>query len=329
MTITPVIPDLYQIRIPTPFPVGPVNVYVAVSPNEPLTLIDTGPRTDRARAALERGLANLGATVADIGRIIITHAHSDHYGLAGDLAQNAENRVYSHPRNRPMLEDYPAEREKRGAFFGALLLEAGVPPDVQATMVQGLQGYRHFATAVSPIVDLDEGEEVWLSDQRWQVLFMPGHAGGLICLFQPEMGVFLSNDHLLRDVSSNPLFEPPLPGETRRRRSLVEYIRSLERTAAMEFAVAWPGHGEPIYDHRSLIESRLAFHRQRAEKLLEVLRDAPQTVFALSQALFPDLNTMDRFLAVSEVLAHLEWLEDQGKVRCEPQGQLGMWRKAS
>jgi len=326
MTTTPILPDLYQIRIPTPFPVGPVNVYLATNPEDPLTLIDTGPRTDQAREALERGLASIGYAMPDVERVIITHAHTDHYGLAGDIVQVSAAGVYSHPRNRPILEDYAEEREKHRAFYHDLLVEAGVPQEIRTTIVHGLRGFRQFAAAVPSVLALDEGDELRLAGQNWQVLFMPGHAGGLICLYQPERRWFLSNDHLLRDISSNPLFEPPLPGQTRRRRSLVDYVASLERTAAMDIAVAWPGHGEPIHDHRALIKTRLAFHQRRADKLLEALKGGPQTVFALSQAIFAKLNTMDRFLATSEVLAHLEWLEDQGRVTCQRQKDLGFWR---
>jgi glyoxylase-like metal-dependent hydrolase (beta-lactamase superfamily II) len=166
-----------------------------------------------------------------------------------------------------------------------------------------------------------------MAGQRWQVLFLPGHAGGLICLYQPETQLFLSNDHILRDISSNPLFEPPLPGQTRRRRSLVDYVASLKRTAALGIAVAWPGHGEPIYDHRTLIEGRLTFHHRRADRIMAALKGAAQTIYALSLGIFAELSPMDRFLAISEVLAHLEWLEDRGAVRCEKKNGLAVWHR--
>jgi glyoxylase-like metal-dependent hydrolase (beta-lactamase superfamily II) len=326
MTITRIAPGLFQIVIPTPFPVGPVNVYLSTDPDSPLTLIDTGPRTDQALAALEQSLNVLGFALVDIERIIITHGHTDHYGLAGDIVQASEAQVFSHVHNRPLLQENATEQERRRIFYQDLMAKAGAPRQFWTYVVQIMEGFRHFGTEVSTVHALGVGDEVQLAGQQWQVLFMPGHAGGLICLYQPETRSFLSNDHLLRDISSNPFFEPPLPGQTQRRRSLVDYIASLERTAALDIAIAWPGHGEPIHNHRTLIEDRLAFHHRRAQKILTALADAPQTVYTLTEAIFNNLNPIDRFLAISEVLAHLEWLEDQKTVTSQLEDDQLVWR---
>jgi glyoxylase-like metal-dependent hydrolase (beta-lactamase superfamily II) len=327
MTPTLVIPNLYQLVVPTPFAVGPVNVYLSTGADEPLTLVDTGPCTDRARAALEEGVSSLGYALSDIERIIITHAHVDHYGLAGEIARLSGASVYSHPNNRPILEDHSENQVQRRVFYEDLLVEAGVPREVRTTLNHVMRGFRRFASAVPSLHELVEGDALMLTGHTWQVLFMPGHASGLVCLYQPETQVLLSNDHLLRDISSNPFVEPPPPGQARRRRSLVDYIASLQRTAALDIAVAWPGHGEPIQDHRALIESRLAFHHRRAEAILAALQDGPCTAYALSQVLFPGLNMVDYFLAISEVLAHLEWLEAQGGVTALRQNGLMLWKR--
>jgi len=329
MTVTSISPNLFQISIPTPFPVGPVNVYAMEDPGGRLALIDTGPRTDPARVALEQGLADLGYRLTDVARIIVTHSHVDHYGLAGDIVQVSGAKVFSHPRTRPLLEEHSIARERLRDYYGKRLAEAGVPTDIQGTLAPILRGFRHFGSEVAIASTLDEGDEIDIGGRRWQVHFMPGHAGGLICLRQPSEGAFLSSDHLLRDVSSNPFFEPPLPGQTQRRRALVDYVASLERTSELEFSVAWPGHGAPIYDHRALIKDRLAHHQRRAERILGALVNGPHTVYALSEVIFSDLNPMDRFLSISEVLAHLEWLEDQGAVWAEHENGLMLWRDSN
>jgi DNA-binding transcriptional ArsR family regulator len=96
----------------------------------------------------------------------------------------------------------------------------------------------------------------------------------------------------------------------------------------MDIAVTWPGHGALVHDHRALIQERLAFHRRRADKIVQALAAGPQSVYALSQALFSNLSAVDHFLVVSEVLAHLEWLEEQGAVTSQLQGKVALWRRA-
>jgi glyoxylase-like metal-dependent hydrolase (beta-lactamase superfamily II) len=80
------LPDYLDIlTVPTPFPVGPVNVYL-VKEDDGLTLIDVGPRFGPAREALQEALAARGYQLPDVKRVILTHVHSDHCGLAGELA---------------------------------------------------------------------------------------------------------------------------------------------------------------------------------------------------------------------------------------------------
>jgi len=173
MTVTPVIPDLYQLVIPTPFPVGPVNIYLAAGPDAPLTLIDTGPRTEQARSALESGLATLGYRLSDIGRSLSPMPMQITMGWQGTSFRSRAPASTHTRHNRPMLEDYTVERERQRAFYAELLLEPAMPPDVQATVAHIFRGYRDFETALSSVDALDEGDRISLAGQQWQVLFMP------------------------------------------------------------------------------------------------------------------------------------------------------------
>jgi len=78
--LEPTLKHLHAIELPTPFPVGPITVYLGDAPGEPLTLIDTGPHTSQTREALEQGLASLGYKLRDLARIIITHASIQNSG---------------------------------------------------------------------------------------------------------------------------------------------------------------------------------------------------------------------------------------------------------
>lgn len=325
----PIFERLHAIELPTPFPVGPVTVYLAAGDGEPLTLIDTGPRTAETRAALEAGLGQLGYTVPDLGRIVVTHAHADHFGLAADLVEASRAEVLSHPWNVPSLEDYRTSREEWVAFYAALLQQAGVPTEVMEAVGWATRGMERFGQAVSVGTTIGEGDKLRLAGLEWQVLHTPGHASGLICLYQAETRTLLSSDHLLADISSNPVVEPPPPGHQERLRSLVLYRVSLRRVAGMAIERAIPSHGPMIDDVAGLVERRLAFHEKRLERVLGALHSGARTIWQVTQALFPNRAPLDTFLAVSEVIGHLDVLEIDGQIQGHDNDGVLMWSAAS
>lgn len=324
---TLVLDRLYQLRLPTPFAVGPVNVYLAV--DDPVTLIDTGPRDDATRQALDDELSTLGLARESIRRILITHAHSDHYGLAAEIVRLAAGpvEVATHPYNHAWMQDYEHERVNRLMFYKHIMDQSGVPPDEQERMASGRRGVGKYAEAVKIDREIVEGDRLTFAGRAWTALHTPGHAGGMLCFFDPDSRTLLSSDHLLRDISSNPVVEPPMRAGDPKPRRLVEYIHEMQRTADLHPSIAWGGHGEPIHDVRKLVRQRRHFHERRAHRILEVIGDGAMTAFEVSRPLFGRLGPIDSFLALSEVIGHLEWLEDQHRLQVEPQGSVVYWRQ--
>lgn len=329
----PTVPGyLHRVSIPTPFPVGPVNVYLVQG--ERLTLVDTGPRYDPARHALRAALRDRGRDAADLGAILLTHAHADHCGLAAEMARISGADVWTHAANVSSLTE---ERGGLGALYRDLrravayartMRWSGVSLPLMTKLARMRRGLERYVEPVIVDRTLADGDVIRLGYDEWQVLHTPGHAGGLICLYQPERRLLLSSDHLLRDISSNPIFGPPEPGETKRPRRLVQYLEQLRRVAALEVDLALPGHGLPITDHRSLIQQRLAFHEERACRILEALNDTPLSARQIAGLLFVDLDPVNVFLAISEVVGHLQWLQDRGLVVEDRRLGVAHWRTA-
>lgn len=319
----PLLRNIHQITLPTPFPVGPVHTYLMRG--DPLTLIDVGPQTPAALAALQAGLAGEGVALRDIERVLITHAHVDHYGLIGAVAAASGAEVWAHPLAQPMIEGWPAYQVAYDQFWLELLLAAGVPAEL-AQRTAGLYQRMQQLIGHAPVTRLlDEGDVISLAGADWQVLHCPGHADSLICLYQPDDRLFLGNDHLLAHISSNALVGPPPPDERVRRRPLVDYWASLCRVYDMEIALVIPGHGDAVADVRSLVKSRFQFYERRLARLLQELRRGPQSVWQLVEAIFRRLDETDTYLAVSEVLGHLDVLENKRLVRLQAD-DAGIWR---
>ncbi|MER2598291.1 MAG: MBL fold metallo-hydrolase [Caldilineales bacterium] len=299
-----------QITLPTPFPVGPVHAYLLHG--EPLTLLDTGPCTPQAEAALRAGLAAHGIAFSDIERIVISHSHADHYGLVGPIAAAGHAEVWTHPLAHPIIEAWNDYLEPRASFILDVLLAAAVPAE-QAQLTAQLYGAMRTYTTAAPVTHLlAEGDTLEMADATWQVLHCPGHAADLLCFFQPEAHLLLGNDHLLRHISSNAVLSPPDLGETQRRQPLVDYWHSLARVAALPVNTVLPGHGEIVTDPLGVIAQRRNLYERRLTRLADEIKKGPRTAWQLAQTLFRSLDDADTFLAVSEVIGHLDVLQNDG-----------------
>jgi glyoxylase-like metal-dependent hydrolase (beta-lactamase superfamily II) len=326
MTQNAPLEHLHAIELPTPFPVGPVTVYLAGAPGEPLTLIDTGPRTTETRAALDAGLGRMGYGLAELERIVVTHAHADHFGLAAELVAESQAKLLTHAWNVSSLGDHGGERARRIPFYAGLMQQAAVPAEIMVAIGKATSNVNRYAQPVTVDATLHEGDTLHMANRDWRILHTPGHSAGLICLYEPASRILLSSDHLLADISSNPVVEPPPPGELERPRSLALYKKSLLRVASMEVELALPSHGPVIRDVPGLVRQRIDFHQQRMARVIEALRQGARTTWDVTNALFPNLSPLDTFLAISEAIGHLELLELEGKITGTNNGEVVVWR---
>lgn len=295
--------------MPTPYGVGPVNAYLIMA--TPLTLIDAGINTSDGEDALRLGIEAAGTKLEEIEQVLITHAHPDHYGLVHLLQESAPTQIFfpakeiSRIRNRQMRFD-----------IGRLLIEAGMPLELLQEMNEQRKSSPRPGIDHDRVVPLNDGDTFELTgDGRTFALdafHMPGHTGGHMVFFEPVSRTLFAGDQLLPDVSPNPLIEPSLDTPGERRRSLKEYLDSLERMAAMDLALAYPGHGAPIGDPPALITQTIEHHLKRKAEVANRLTDEGRTPYELSQELYPQVTGYDVFLAVSEVVAHLDLVVEDG-----------------
>jgi glyoxylase-like metal-dependent hydrolase (beta-lactamase superfamily II) len=162
---------------------------------------------------------------------------------------------------------------------------------------------------------LRDGEPLALRDRTLHVHHRPGHSPTDTVFHDRERRMLIAADHLLAHVSSNPLMTRPRDGSGRRPQALVQYLDSLAATREMEVDLVLPGHGDPITDHRDLIDQRFALHHRRADKIHAVVAERARSAYEIAQALWGNVAVTQAYLTLSEVLGHIDLLANEGRVR--------------
>jgi glyoxylase-like metal-dependent hydrolase (beta-lactamase superfamily II) len=304
---------IHRLAIPTPFAVGRVNVYLIE--DEPLTLVDAGPNSGTSFDELTRGVEGLGHSLEDIGLIILTHQHIDHLGLVSLVASRSGAEVAAIDVAVPFVERFSEEADADDAFARDVMLRHGIPEDVVSALQSVSRAFRAWGARADVTRVLHDGETVELRDRSFEVFHRPGHSPTDTIFLDPERKLLLAADHLLAHISSNPLITRPRDGSNERPQALVTYLESLAKTREMELDLVLPGHGDPITDHRPLIDERFALHRRRAEKLHGLIAERPRSAYELAQSLWGNIAVTQAYLTLSEVLGHTDILLGEGRVR--------------
>jgi glyoxylase-like metal-dependent hydrolase (beta-lactamase superfamily II) len=305
---------VHRIPVPTPFAIGKMNAYLIE--DDPLTLIDTGPNSGRSLDALGEQLAEHGHAIEDIELVLLTHNHTDHIGLAEIVVEHSGAEVAAFGAAAERIANYEVEAERDDDFAVKLMLASGIPEDIALALRTVSASYRGWGAPVKVTRPLADGDVVELAGRRLEAQLRPGHSVMDTVFWDAEHEFAFVGDHLLPHVSSNPLISRPLDGSPGRTRSLVAYLDSMRKTRELpEGSILYPGHGEPIDDHRSLIDTRFASTERRKEKLLRLLGDGPRTGYELAQSMWGNIAVTQAFLTLSEVIGHMDLLEDEGRVR--------------
>ena len=317
---------IVPLAIPTPFYVGDVNVYLIKE--DPLTLIDVGPKTDDAYRTLVEKLGRIGVKLADIRRIVLTHAHEDHCGLAKKVRDEAKDaEILVHEWETGHLFGRLSRDQHRD-----LLLRSGVPPAVFEDM-------RELYSEISLLTDsLEDGDYQTLEDDSelqfdggtLRVLHTPGHTPGSCSFVREANRTLICGDCVLKRITPNPIVSPDPVDPTRRFPSLGEYLVSLARLREFRPTLSYGGHGEPITDFEEIFHRYVRAIDERQRRVLSLVPKDGVTAFEIASQLFPTSFDHDvhRFLAISEAIAHLDYAEKEAKLVVEMKEGVEVYRRA-
>jgi glyoxylase-like metal-dependent hydrolase (beta-lactamase superfamily II) len=342
-------PQIHQIVLPLPSAMAnapaaiPENVQVYLIESQPLTLIDTGTRTPASRAVLEAALDELGHGLADIERVVVTHAHRDHMGLVQSIRDaGADLECLVHEADAPVVEAYPENVRLRVNAMTPLFREYGVPEEV----LDRLHGDRSDSLSVddaeseSTVVDrvLRDGDRVEWKDFAFAIRHSPGHTAGHILLEDEDQALLFTGDQIMGQAVpyAENFYQSELPDPEdalRRRprfRGLVELRRSLRRLRGQPYKIFLPGYGGIIRRTDRAVRDTLLHYDvrlQRIDRGLSHLAAIGQdvTAFELWKALFPAAESLGEMRShLILLIGALDCLEDDGKLITErrPDGVL-------
>jgi glyoxylase-like metal-dependent hydrolase (beta-lactamase superfamily II) len=306
---------VHRIPVPIPFPEagGPVNVYAIEEEGGGVALFDAGIGTREGSATLKAGFDALGLSLGDVRRIFVSHGHIDHYGYARAAQEASGAPVYVHRRDHDKVTGRDRTRPRLDSY-AAYLSKLGASLDLLEHVQIHWQDSNRMARPLERVEPLEPDTLLRFRRFTAQVLHLPGHTPGLVCLWDAEHRVLFSDDHLLERVSPNPLLDLE-GGDEPVHKALIEYIRSAKRVRELPVELVAPGHSDPFSGHVELIDRLLGFYDKRQARILELLRaDGAQMPAQLVPRIFPRAREHHLYLTLSEVMGNIEVLEAAGRV---------------
>lgn len=305
-------PGVFRLVLPLPFPgLESVNCYLLADPDG-ATLVDCGLKDpaleDGGWPHLVEALAAIDLTPQDVKRVVITHVHIDHYGMAARLKEESDCEVVFHEGGN---EDLEVLRDP--ASITQTLWTTFASHGVAKEDLDELTSYEDWRGYVHEIIGADvwlRGDEILAAGARnWRIVHTPGHARGHVCLYDEVNGLMITGDHLL------PAITPHIDFRRGEGDPLGDFLTSLEKLEALAPKVVLPGHGHPFEDGAERARVTARHHDRRLGAILQVIRRQASTASQITEEIFSgELLNFQRRLALGEALAHLHYLRVRGEI---------------
>lgn len=318
-----VIPGIWRLRLPLPWPGVPHCNAWAVAAGDGIVLFDCGMHEPGSLGHLERALAQVNLRLEHVRLLVCTHAHADHYGQAATVIERSGCELWMHPNYEHMLktaQDPDAALDRRIEIART----SGVPEPALALFEKRRGQSYGVAGIVEPARELVDGVEVSTDLGQWHVIETPGHAPSHVCLYQPERRILISGDHLMGRVSLwfDHGYSPDPAGE---------FLASLEKIEGIGARLCLSGHGRTFTDIGAHIVANRTLVHERIGLIRQALAEGPLTAFEIIPRVYEGaLTPVSGAWWLSETLVYLDHLLRLGEVERVP-GEFGpveQWRIA-
>ena len=305
----PIAPGVLWLRMPLPFALDHINLWL-LPDGEGWTIVDAGYAMPETRALWERIFAER-LDGAAVGRVIVTHYHPDHIGLADWLCERWRVRLWTTEKEWLHARVMSRESDDFAASRREFARRAGLDAASSELFGEHGKGYlRGVPSVPSSYERLADGMTVAIGGREWRVIVGEGHAPELACLYCAEAGVLISGDQVLPRISPNVSVQAHEPDGD----PLARYLVSLAklRAAVPPETLVLPSHNLPFVGLHARIDALAAHHQARCEEILAACATARSAVDLLPLLFRRPLDRHQTAFALGEALAHLHYLMVRG-----------------
>lgn len=305
--------DIFQVTLPLPFALKEIHSYL-IKGEKGYTIIDAGLHTKEDIQVWKKAQEEVGFKWDEVEKIVLTHYHPDHYGLAGQLQEWTGAPVYISKTDYEQAQLFFGRESDFPDTLTSFFQKHGLTNDWAMQIPEHMHGFKKWMEPHPNPTFIENGNVIRLGDREYEVLHTPGHADGHLSFYDRERQWLIGGDFLLPKISPNISLWPncsPNP--------LKDYLTTLAKMKSLSVQKVFPSHGN-VFDHylerieelEKHHELRLALMRQSVEK------KQAATTFDICLEMFGDNLTIHNLrFAMSETLAHLEYLRIEGVLEAE------------
>jgi len=249
----------------------------------------------------------------------ITHMHADHAGLVSTLAGEGAI-IYFGRADAEIIRSTATEHWEKQINFAR---KCGFPEEEIAKAIGSHPGRRYSPNNSLNLCVSKDGDRISADDYLFECIETPGHTEGHICLYEPSKKILICGDHILVDITPN------ITLASEERNSLKEYLMSLDKVYDLDVELVLPGHRSIFRNHKERIRELKQHHQARLNEIISILGKGRQNVFQIASQMTWDIDykswdlfpPAQKWFAFGEAMAHLKYLEEEGKVERQIEGQ--------